>query len=84
MTGPEHYRHAEQLIAEAHEDIAPKRSVRPIKPGELTSSPIYERAMTEARIHATLALAAATALAATGPDSRAWADVAGTKYSDDT
>jgi hypothetical protein len=38
--------------------------------------------MTEAQVHATLALAAATALATTGADSRAWADAAGTKLSD--
>jgi hypothetical protein len=39
-----------------------------------------DRNIAEAQVHATLALAAATAVAALAPDSRAWADVAGTKF----
>jgi hypothetical protein len=48
----------------------------------LSSDPdLPERNIAEAQVHATLALAVATAVAGLGPDSRAWADVAGTKPS---
>jgi hypothetical protein len=40
-----------------------------------------DRSIAEAHVHATLALAAATVVAGLGPDSQAWADVAGTKLS---
>ena len=79
MTGPDHYREAERLLAEAREAVAPKRSAYPLEPGEPTSAERYERAMTEAQIHATLALAAATAIGASGTEGRAWTDAAGTK-----
>ena len=47
----------------------------------LSSDPgLPDRTIAEAQVLATLALAAATAVAALGPDSRAWADVAGTKF----
>ncbi len=65
MTGPEHYRQAEELIAEA-------RKV----PRTEAASDRYARAITEAQAHATLALAAATALCAV-TESREWAEVAG-------
>jgi hypothetical protein len=54
---------------------------------ELRTQPVRNRPRTsrrgqvEHKVHATLALAAATAVAGLGPDSRAWADVAGTKLS---
>ena len=39
------------------------------------------QALSAAQVHATLALAAATAVDAAGPDRHAWADVAATKLS---
>jgi hypothetical protein len=42
-------------------------------------APDPHRLLAEAQVHATLPVAAATALAATGAESRAWADVAATK-----
>jgi hypothetical protein len=61
MTGPEHYREAEQLLGarrsgESAEDAASR--------------------LAEAQIHATLALAAATALTGNAEADRAWRDVA--------
>ncbi len=48
----------------------------------LSSDPgLPNRTIAEAQVHATFAQAAATAVAGLGPDSRAWADVAGTKLS---
>jgi hypothetical protein len=47
----------------------------------LSSDPgLPDRNIAEAQVHATLALAAATAVAGLAPDSRAWADIAGTKF----
>ena len=61
MTGPEHYRRAEELAAEAHRLL-----------GQATAG-VWAAA---AQTHAVLALAAATAVGASGADSRAWADAA--------
>jgi hypothetical protein len=74
MTGPEHYRRAEQLIAEAREAIAPVPGFTPIEPGKPTSSELHERAMAEAHVHALLALASATVLG--DVEKRAWRDAA--------
>jgi hypothetical protein len=63
MTGPEHYRAAEKLLEENEEH--PSSSINK------TASLIGQ-----AQVHATLALAAATALDA---DHREWHEVAGTK-----
>lgn len=63
MNGPDHYRRAEQLIAEARKAIAPPPDFTPVTPGAPTPSELHQRAITEAQVHATLALAAATALA---------------------
>jgi hypothetical protein len=63
MTGPEHYLAAEKLLEENQEH--PSSSINK------TASLIGQ-----AQVHATLALAAATAL---GSDSRQWIEVAGTK-----
>lgn len=68
MTGPEHYREAERLLAEAHGGI----------------SVHADNARAEAQVHATLALAAATASGQAtaydgdedGSRSRGWAGVA--------
>ena len=68
MTGPDHYRKAEELAAKAHEYLGR---------GEGQDSAAVWAAV--AQVHATLALAAATALATTGAEGRAWADAAGTK-----
>jgi hypothetical protein len=67
MTGPDHYRKAEELAAKAHEYLGQ---------GEGQHSAAVWAAV--AQIHASLALAAATALGTRAADSRAWADVAGT------
>ena len=68
MTGPDHYAEAERLLALA---------------GRHSKGATYDQewmpTLAAAQIHATLALAAATAVGAAGPDSRAWADVAATK-----
>lgn len=67
MTGPEHYREAERLLAEAFDD------------SETASA---KEILAEAQVHATLALAAATALnvasgsAMPDPDWLAWRDAA--------
>jgi hypothetical protein len=63
MTGPEHYLAAERLLEEIQEH--PSSSINKT-----------ESLMGQAQVHATLALAAATAL---GSDNREWTDVAGTK-----
>ncbi len=95
MTGPEHYQRAEQLLAEANQIIRFRQEPGQSGPADLPARPtdmderrrlssdpgLPDRAIAEAQVHATLALAAATAVAGLGPDSRAWADVAGTKLS---
>ena len=95
MTGPEHYHRAEQLLAEASQIIRFRQQPGqsgpadlPVRPEDmderrrLSSDPgLPDRTIAEAQVHATPALAAATAVAALGPDGRAWADVAGTKLS---
>jgi hypothetical protein len=68
MTGPEHYRRAEELAAEAHKLLGQGD-------GQATASVWAAVAQT----HAVLALAAATAVGMSSLDSRAWADVAGTR-----
>lgn len=69
MTGPDHYRKAEQLAAKANEYLGQ---------GEGQDSAAVWAAV--AQIHATLALAAASALGTTAAEGRGWADVAGTKF----
>jgi hypothetical protein len=68
MTGPEHYAEAERLLALAdrHNQGA-------------TYRPEWAPTLSAAHVHATLALAAATAVGAAGPDSHVWAEVAATK-----
>jgi hypothetical protein len=65
VTGPEHYREAERIM-----DALYGRG-RGSVPGEATYA-------AEAQVHATLALAAATALGHSRTDQLAWADIAGT------
>ncbi len=67
MTGPDHYRKAEELAAKASGYLGQ---------GEGQDSAAVWAAV--AQIHATLALAAATALGTSAADGRAWADAAGT------
>lgn len=69
MTGPDHYLKAEELAAKAANYLGQ---------GEGQESAAVWAAV--AQIHATLALAAATALGKTAADSHAWADAAGTKH----
>ena len=68
MTGPEHFRRAEQLTAEAHKHLGQ---------GEGQATAAVWAAV--AQVHATLALAAATAVGTAGADGRAWAEAAGTR-----
>ena len=69
MTGPDHDRKAEELTVKAHDYLGQ---------GEEQSAAAWAAV---AQIHATLALAAATALGTTAADGRAWTEVAGTKFS---
>ena len=72
MTGPDPYRKAEELTATAHEYLGQADGQQ--------SAAVWAAV---AQIHATLALAAASALGTTAAEGRAWADVAGTKFSAD-
>jgi len=65
MTGPEHFRAAELLLAEAGE-----------QPGEASA-----RSIATAQVHATLALAAATALHGV-TDHQHWFEATGTQHAD--
>jgi hypothetical protein len=65
MTGPDHYAEAERLLA-----LAERHS------SGATYGPEWTLTLAAAQVHATLALAAATAGGTAGPDSRAWADAA--------
>ena len=69
MTGPKHYGRAEELAAEAHRLLGQGD-------GQATAGVWAAVAQT----HAMLALAAATAVGASGADHRAWADTAGTGF----
>ena len=69
MTGPEHYRRAEEL--------APRRTGCSARE---TARPLRGAWAAVAQTHAVLALAAATAVGASGADNRAWADAAGTGF----
>jgi hypothetical protein len=68
MTGPEHYRRAEELAAEAHR--------LPGQGGGQARAGVWAAV---AQTHAVLALAAAAAIGASGADTRAWADAAETR-----
>ena len=70
MTGPEHYAEAGRLLA-----LAERHS------SGATYGPEWTLPLAAAQVHATLALAAATAGGTAGPDSRAWADVAAARLS---
>lgn len=73
MTGPEHYREAERLARMAHRFTY----------GDGADPTVGAALAAEAQVHATLALAAATALPATRmllvAEYKAWADVAATQ-----
>jgi hypothetical protein len=71
MTGPEHYREAERLLAGAQNvmEIAPIDGLN------------RKECAVLAQVHATLALAAATALGASPGGAKAWQDVAGVQPS---
>jgi hypothetical protein len=70
MTGPEHYAEAERLLT-----LADRHTTG------VTYAQEWALTLTAAQVHATLALAAATAVGTAGPDTRAWADVAATRLS---
>jgi hypothetical protein len=66
MTGPEHYRKAEELLGQAEELLGTD------EPSAATW------AVEQAQVHATLALAAATALRDIDSEEPAWVGIAGT------
>jgi quinolinate synthase len=73
MTGPEHYREAERLLAES------RTILRPNDEGHCEA----DRSIAEAQVHATLALAAATAIPTVRTqllaELKAWAEAASTR-----
>jgi hypothetical protein len=78
MTGPEHYREAERLLSLAHRNTY----------GDAANPVVGAALATEAQAHATLALAAATAMQApvdgaepgmSSPEYAAWYSAAGVK-----
>ena len=71
MTGPEHYAEAERLLAVADRHTS-----------GVTHGQEWTLTLTAAHVHATLALAAATAIGTAGHERHAWADIAATKLSD--
>ena len=71
MTGPDHYREAERILTEEISIDASGAEVHRA----------FEVAVAAAQVHATLALAAATALGASAAEVRTWADVLGTRSS---
>jgi hypothetical protein len=73
MTGPEHYRRAEQLV----ESVA-RRGKGDLE-DPIVVSDDHPGTIAAAQVHAVLALAAATAL---DTDRREWLNVAGGKLSD--
>ena len=70
MTGSEHYREAEQILRELLRGEKGEPGDGGFPRGELLAI---------AQVHATLALAAATAVGTAGPDGRAWSEAAGTR-----
>ncbi|MEO3856108.1 hypothetical protein [Acrocarpospora sp. B8E8] len=84
MTGPEHYREAESLLDLANH-IADAANPQDEGEPERTNAAIHVL-MATAQVHATLALAAATALCHPGDDQtrpedgNAWVDVAGVPF----
>ena len=71
MTGPEHYRRAEQMVD----------GIDQLDSSSKSHQPLISLLLAEAQVHATLATAAATALNDAGgglgvPDYDAWHDVA--------
>jgi hypothetical protein len=71
MTGPEHYYEAERLLTE---------QVFRDRPGSTTTRS-FEETVAAAQVHATLAVAAATALGTSGTETQAWAEVAAARFS---
>ena len=78
MSGPEHFRKSEHLMAEANREVV-NHADAPWGPVIADAHPVEIRAlmMAEALVHATLAQAAATAMQnagvpADGPTARAW------------
>jgi hypothetical protein len=71
VTGPEHFREAERLLTE---EVF-------IDPSGSHVERTFEMTVAAAHVHATLALAAATALGTSDDEARAWTEVAGTKLS---
>ena len=68
MTGPEHFRRAEELAAEAHKLLGQGD-------GQATAG-VWAAVV---QTHAVRALPAAAAVGTSNADSRAWADLAGTR-----
>jgi hypothetical protein len=72
MTGPDHYRQAEELTTKAREYLG-----KGYDQNHENHAALYAAV---AQVHTTLALAAATALGTRRADSIAWGDVAGTNF----
>jgi hypothetical protein len=84
MTGPEHYKAAEDLLNQAA-PTPPQEGLRRLPGGNVaipvqtfTEAEERQEMIALAHVHATLALAAATAVATSPFEERAWTDVAGT------
>jgi hypothetical protein len=97
MTGPEHYKIAEDLIQKAEAEIQRLPDDPPANPQEALERTLKrglerqgrtpkgmkpKEMIASAQVHAILAVAAATALGSSGADSRAWNEAAGTTYTD--
>jgi hypothetical protein len=97
MTGPEHYKIAENLLQKAEAEIQPLPNDPPASPqealertikrgrelqGRMPKSMKPDEMIASAQVHALLAIAAATAVGSSEPDSRAWHEAAGTTYTD--
>jgi hypothetical protein len=68
VTGPEHYREAERILTE---EIS-------LDPSGAEVHRAFAVAVAAAQVHATLALAAATALGTSAAETGTWADISGT------
>lgn len=85
MTGPEHYRAAERLLSDASFTTGEHDDSPLTRQGDLMSPQLHAALLGRAQAHATLALAAATALSntdraptrATIPEWNAWQSAAG-------
>lgn len=81
MTGPEHYRRAEELLANIP-SITDHHAMGGVEQEPTYIESMHLPAVAVAQVHATLAAAAATALGEAPAETRAWTEVAGTRLGD--